>query len=1346
MPKFVRALFFCVLAALISSPAAGQVVINEFLADNATGLQDEDKERSDWIEIYNAGATPVDLQGWALTDDPEIPDKWTFPATNINPNAYLVVFASGKNRTATGKNLHASFSLSSGGEYLALMTPGGQAASRFAPEYPQQNANVSYGLAGGSLTSLRYFTTPTPNALNPGGVSDLSEPPDFLPPPGPYANTINVEIVSTQPNAIIRYTTNGLEPTISSPAYTAPISVVNSTVFRAKSFVPGLAPSATVTRTYTMIDPALANFSSNLPLLILTTFAKSINESVPTPASVTLIGTNGTRAYLNSKPDFDGRGALKIRGSSSTQFPKKSFALELQDELLLDRKVSLLGLPKESDWVLYAPYTDKTLMRDFLAYELSNEIGTYAPRTRFVEVYVDSGGGKLTQFDYAGVYVLIEKIKRDDNRVKVSELLPTQVAQPEVSGGYIWKKDRLDPGDIGFSTPRAGAFGYVEPKEQEIVPAQKQFLASYLNQFETSLYNAAFTNKTYENFYNVDAAIDHHWMVEATRNIDGYRLSTYVHKDRGGRITMGPIWDYNLTLGNADYLDGWLTNGWYYTTQDDSNYPWYRRLFADKDFNQRYIDRWSVIRSQAFAATNILPRVMQVAGALSESAGRNFVKWPTLGRYVWPNAPGYQTRTNYRAEAAWLTNWINGRFNWIDRQFITPPLFGAMGGIVAPGTAVSITSTSAAVYVTLDGSDPRLRGGAISPGAIKYSSPIVIDKNTRLFARAYLTNGSRWSASTVATYVVDQPRIGISEIMYAPEGDSEGVFEFVELKNFGPSAVDLRGYRLSKGIEFAFTNELTLSPGGLVVVARNPARFAERYPDVSNVTGPFAGALDNGGDRIVLEGPMRELLVDLTYDNAWHPATDGHGFSLVPRSESGVNLDDKAGWRASGRIGGSPGRDDAPVDLPVVVISEVLTHTDSPEVDAVELHNPGALEASVGNWFLSDDPGFPKKFRIRAGATIPPGGYLTLTEADFNSDPANPQSFALSSDGDEVALYSADAAGNLTGASDGFEFGAAANGVTFGRFVTSDAKVYHPALAAPTLGSPNAAPLIGPVVINEIRYSAAPYEPEFIELKNISAGETRLFDPANPKNTWRVDGVDFSFPTNVTIPAGGMVLVVQNDPARFRASNNIPENVQIFGPFAGSLQDNGELIELRRPDAPRDGAVPMIVVDAVRYNDKAPWPPAQAGWSASIERIAANGFGGEPANWRNALIASPGTENGSAYAAWRNQHFSAAELNAPEISGDSADPDSDGRTNMEEFAAATDPKSAASVLELNWHATALGTLEFQANAGRSYTVGFRPSFAPGTAWVTLTNYPAFASPRTMQITNQRAGYYQLRVP
>src|ERR1044071_9321310 len=230
MLKLFRTVLFCLcVLCSVCVTARAQVVISEILAENeaasaATGLFDEDKERSDWIEIYNAGASDVDLSGWSLTDDPAVLGKWKFPATNIVANSYVVVFASAKNRSVAGKQLHTSFKLSAGGEYLALVQPDGQTvAFQFAPEFPQQNPNISYGLAAGSLTELRYFATPTPNAPNAAGNSDVSEEPIFLTAAGPYTNSVTVTLRAPQPDAVIRYTLSTNIPSETSPAYSAPL-------------------------------------------------------------------------------------------------------------------------------------------------------------------------------------------------------------------------------------------------------------------------------------------------------------------------------------------------------------------------------------------------------------------------------------------------------------------------------------------------------------------------------------------------------------------------------------------------------------------------------------------------------------------------------------------------------------------------------------------------------------------------------------------------------------------------------------------------------------------------------------------------------------------------------------------------------------------------------------------------------------------------------------------------------------------------------------------------------------------------------------------------------------------
>jgi hypothetical protein len=316
-----------------------------------------------------------------------------------------------------------------------------------------------------------------------------------------------------------------------------------------------------------------------------------------------------------------------------------------------------------------------------------------------------------------------------------------------------------------------------------------------------------------------------------------------------------------------------------------------------------------------------------------------------------------------------------------------------------------------------------------------------------------------------------------------------------------------------------------------------------------------------------------------------------------------------------------------------VVISEILTHTDPPAVDAVELHNPTPGLADISHWLLSDDRNFPNKYAVPARTVLPPGGYAVFTEKDFNPTPGRDPSFTLSSHGEQVFLFSADAAGNLTGYSDGFAFGAAANGVTFGRYTNSVGAILYPPQQGNTLGEPNSGPAVGPVVLNEIHYHPAASDAEFIELKNLTGEPVKLYDVSCPTNTWRIDGIGFAFPTNMEIAPQGLLLVVGGDPAAFRNRYGVLARVPICGPFPGALQDNGELLQLQRPDTPEvdtNGVtiVPYIAIDTVRYDNQAPWPLDAAGAGASLERVNPAAYGNDPANWRAGFgVPSPGLEN-----------------------------------------------------------------------------------------------------------------------
>ena len=504
-----------------------------------------------------------------------------------------------------------------------------------------------------------------------------------------------------------------------------------------------------------------------------------------------------------------------------------------------------------------------------------------------------------------------------------------------------------------------------------------------------------------------------------------------------------------------------------------------------------------------------------------------------------------------------------------------------------------------------------------------------------------------------------QQYLRITEIMYHPPTPPSGSpyeaedFEYVELRNTGPANLNLTGVKFVNGISFDFTGSAVtnLASGAYVLVVKNLAAFTSRYGALPNIAGQYSGVLNNSGENIQLDDSVGEKILDFDYNNSWYPITDGPGASLVIVNDTADwrAWDTKAGWRPSAHDFGSPAQSDpAPASPAVpVVINEILTHTDLPQVDAIELFNPAATPASIGGWFLSDDFASPKKYRIPAGTVIPAGGYLVLEET--TSFGTGPNAFSLSSTGDEAYLFSGDGT-NLTGYVQGEEFGAAANGVSFGRHtfvVTWNStnhltNVHFVAQASLTPGAANGLPKVGPVVISEINYR--PVEPsqgvdneidEYIEIANISGAPVPLFDPANPANTWRLrSGVDFDFPTNVTLAAGAHALVVSFNPAEpaklatFRARFSVAQAVPVFGPWSGQLANEGESLRLYRPDAPDAGEAPYILVDQIDYQNQLPWASAADGIGPSLQRLVESSYGNDPRNW-----TAVGPSAGLAYVA-----------------------------------------------------------------------------------------------------------------
>jgi CotH kinase protein/Lamin Tail Domain/Bacterial TSP3 repeat len=489
-----------------------------------------------------------------------------------------------------------------------------------------------------------------------------------------------------------------------------------------------------------------------------------------------------------------------------------------------------------------------------------------------------------------------------------------------------------------------------------------------------------------------------------------------------------------------------------------------------------------------------------------------------------------------------------------------------------------------------------------------------------------------------------QQFLRVSEIMFHPSAVSGNPtlpdeFEYIELKNISTNVtLSLAGVRFTNGIDFSFTGSAVTSllPGARVLVVKNTNAFTTRYGGGLPVAGQYVGNLDNDGERIQLLDSNNEEILDFSYDDDWYPITDGLGFSLVIVNEAAEPdaWDQKSQWRSSGALNGSPGSiEPAPPTIAPVLITEALTRSDvPPPTDTIELHNPTAQPVNIGGWWLTDDFNTPAKYRIQNGTTIASNGYVTFDESQFN---VGATAFALGSDGDEVWLFSADGAGNLTGYVHGHSFGAADDGASFGRHITSEGKEHFVAQTTRTLGATNSGPRVGPVTLNEIMYRPQDIggtndnsDDEYIELLNITGNPVPLFDAGVPTNTWRLrGGVDYDFPTNLTLAAGEYVMLVNFNPTNatmtsaFRAKFSVAPGVRLFGPYSGKLDNAGDDVELKKPATPVLGVTPYVVMDKVDYRDSAPWPGGADGFGLSLQRRMSNAYGNDPASW----VAAPPT-------------------------------------------------------------------------------------------------------------------------
>lgn len=413
-----------------------------------------------------------------------------------------------------------------------------------------------------------------------------------------------------------------------------------------------------------------------LPLFSISTNGAEIVDEPKISATFTI--------YKADAIVYDGYMGIEIRGATSQLFPKKAYGFETWDAANEDLDASLLDFPEEEDWILYAPYSDKSLFRNMLIYDLSRDIQRYASRTQFVEVEIN-GVPK-------GVYVFMEKLKRDSNRIDINNLKEDENSGEDLTGGYILKIDKTAGSNLGEGYNELNSFVsayppnlanldqeiyflYEEPDAEDITPEQKAYISNYVAEFEDALAGENFTDPVtgYSAYIDVDSFIDFFILNELSNNVDGYRLSTFMHKDKNGKLSMGPIWDFNLAFGNANYCSGGETNVWAYKfnercPDDFWLLPfWWERLMEDPAYVSRLKTRWEELRGGALSNGAIEGKIEGYLTTLNASGAveTNFTLWPVLGTYVWPNN---FVGAIYEQETDYLRTWVENRLTWLDAE------------------------------------------------------------------------------------------------------------------------------------------------------------------------------------------------------------------------------------------------------------------------------------------------------------------------------------------------------------------------------------------------------------------------------------------------------------------------------------------------------------------------------------------------------------------------------------------------------------------------------------------------------------------------------------------------------
>ncbi len=386
---------------------------------------------------------------------------------------------------------------------------------------------------------------------------------------------------------------------------------------------------------------------AKLPTLAISTTGGVAIASKTTyvPATMVLADSAGTTLM---------QGGLEIRGRGNTtwEMPKKPYRIRLTTS------TSLLGMPANRNWVLLANFSDKTLIRNDLTFALSKSLGmAWTPRTQFVAVTVNGS--------YDGVYQLVEHVRVGPDRVNIPELRVADTSATNITGGYLLEVDERRGESFCFNSTMTPMVFCVANPDVLLEPAwnkQRSYIQNYIARTDSALFGTRFTDPDfgYAAFIDVESAINYYLIQEIVKNVDGnLRFSSYLHKQRNGKLFFGPVWDFDLAIGNANYNGADLTSGWY-----SRNARWYTRMFQDPAFAARVSARWQQLKSDG-TIDAFQKLVYARSNYLNLAQVRNFERWPILGTYVWPNRV---VTGSYDGEVISMYAWLDQRVKWMDGQ------------------------------------------------------------------------------------------------------------------------------------------------------------------------------------------------------------------------------------------------------------------------------------------------------------------------------------------------------------------------------------------------------------------------------------------------------------------------------------------------------------------------------------------------------------------------------------------------------------------------------------------------------------------------------------------------------